>query len=130
MNADRIEIDKKQFSKALDRLAEAIAESSSDNPLWLDGTIQRFEFCYELAWKTLKRILAEKGIEVGNPLDTFKKAYAQGWIDQEHIWVEMKDDRNLTVHTYKEELAIKIYARIKDNYYSQLRALEARLKNI
>ena len=38
------------------------------------GAIQAFEFCYELSWKTMKRILALRGQETGSPKDTFRKA--------------------------------------------------------
>lgn len=35
------------------------------------GAIQAFEYSFELAWKTLKRVLKHKGLEVGSPRDTF-----------------------------------------------------------
>lgn len=36
---------------AIKRLDEALAEDDT-NPLAIDGTIQRFEFVFELMWKT------------------------------------------------------------------------------
>ena len=46
------------FSKALLRFTEALAEDQS-NPLAIDGSIQRFEFCFELGWKLLKKMLMD-----------------------------------------------------------------------
>lgn len=34
------------------------------------GAIQAFEFCFELAWKMMKRFLGERGQETGSPKDT------------------------------------------------------------
>lgn len=43
------------FSKSLDRLEEAFEEEGYT--LTLDGTIKRFEFTFEMAWKALKKFL-------------------------------------------------------------------------
>ena len=45
------------------------------------GAIQAFEFCFELAWKTIKRILTQKGIDVRSPRDAFREAAANNLID-------------------------------------------------
>ena len=46
------------FQTALNRLREAIKMYNQDNhPVLLDGTIQRFEFTVELAWKLIKEYL-------------------------------------------------------------------------
>ena len=45
----------RKFNQAITRLGEAIEEKESD--LKIDATIQRFEFTFELSWKTLKRVL-------------------------------------------------------------------------
>jgi hypothetical protein len=47
-------------------LAEALEEPES-NPLAIDGTIQRFEFVYELFWKTFKNLLETEGITTYTP---------------------------------------------------------------
>lgn len=49
----------KKLGDALDRLAGALGVPA-EQPLAVDGTIQRFEFCIELAWKML-RVLIEEG---------------------------------------------------------------------
>lgn len=41
----------------------------------IDGTIQRFECALELFWKSLKRLLAAKGIETATPRETIGTAF-------------------------------------------------------
>ncbi|WP_268811322.1 HI0074 family nucleotidyltransferase substrate-binding subunit [Virgibacillus dakarensis] len=62
------------LEKALDRLEDALRVDEM-NSLYIDGTIQRFEFSLELYWKTLKRLLAEEGIETKTPREALKQAY-------------------------------------------------------
>lgn len=51
---------------AFDQFHEALKIAKSD--LEKAGTIQYFEFTYELAWKTLKRILAARGKDLNRGL--------------------------------------------------------------
>lgn len=67
------------------------------------GAVQSFEFCYELAWKLMKRILESRGLEVGSPKDTFRKAWEEGLITNPEIWFEFQQKRNLSVHTYNQD---------------------------
>ncbi len=99
------------LEKALSRLKEALAEPI-DNEIVIDGTIQRFEFCIELFWKTLKRLLLFEGIETKTPRETLKQAYQIGWLNDETAWLEMLKDRNLTSHIYDEVMAGEIYNHI------------------
>lgn len=57
------------------------------------GAILAFEFCYELAWKIMKRVLQENGLEVGSPRDTFRKAFAENLIDDPSVWFEFQEKR-------------------------------------
>jgi len=103
------------LEKALTRLKEALAEPI-DNEIVIDGTIQRFEFCIELFWKTLKRLLSFEGIETKTPRETLKQAYQIGWLNDETAWLEMLKDRNLTSHIYDEVMAGDIYNHIQKNF--------------
>jgi len=95
------------FEKALFKLDEALKAETSE--LIRDAAIQRFEFSYELMWKSLKNILKESGVICHSPKSCFKEAFSQGWIKDEELWLQMLSDRNLTTHTYDEVLAIKVY---------------------
>ncbi len=99
--------------RALDRLGETQALNPKTNPVLIDGTIQRFEFTFELFWKTLKRLLEHEGIAATSPRAVLKEAYAQGWLDDEVLWLAMLRDRNLASHTYKEVLAAQIFENIR-----------------
>lgn len=67
------------------------------------GAVQAFEFCYELSWKTMKRVLELRGLEVGSPKDTFRKAHEEGLIKDPEIWFEFQKIRNIVTHTYNEK---------------------------
>jgi len=107
------------FKHALQRLKEAAQEfSRSDaSDVVRDGLIQRFEFTYELAWKTTKEYLEDIGIvDKNSPKAVIKEAYAQKIIINEKNWLLMLRDRNMTSHIYKEEAAQEIATRIVNCY--------------
>ena len=70
-----------RFMDALDRLCKGAIEARDE--LDRDGVIQRFEFCFELLWKTLKIFLEDRGIEAKSPKESLKAALGQGWITDE-----------------------------------------------
>lgn len=86
----------------------------------MDGTIQRFEFTFELAWKLAKYVLDYQGIEAGSPRDVIKEAFAQNFFKDGNAWIAMLEDRNRTSHVYDEEQVIQIYNKIKKKYYPLL----------
>ena len=103
------------LENALTRLNESLQFDLS-KPLVVDACIQRFEFCIELTWKTLKKCLAIEGIEANTPRECIQQAYSIHWINDESAWLSMLKDRNLTSHTYKEDLALEIYHRLPLHY--------------
>ncbi|MEM0962189.1 MAG: HI0074 family nucleotidyltransferase substrate-binding subunit [Bacteroidota bacterium] len=102
------------LGRVLGRLDEALA-IPLDNPLAVDGTLQRFEFTFELAWKALKDALATEGIEARTPKAVLRAAFGVGWLEDEAAWLDMLDDRNLSSHVYREDLAAEIYERVSAN---------------
>lgn len=89
-------------------LMDAITTAKSD--LEKSGAIKHFELCYELTWKTLKRILGHRGIETNSPKETFRVAAAERLIDNVEKWYTFVELRNMTVHVYKHELAEEVFA--------------------
>lgn len=67
------------------------------------GAIQAFEFCYELAWKMMKRALLSRGLETGSPKDVFRKAAIDNLIDDPEIWFFFLEQRNLSSHVYERK---------------------------
>lgn len=110
MDNQRLIERKNDLLKAIARLEEACAQPFSS--FIRDAVIQRFEFCWELAWKALKLRLQELGIEAMNPRDVFREALASGLIHDGNGWSEAQKKRNLTSHTYDEKLADEVYAYI------------------
>lgn len=106
----RVSLD--NLERAVGRLEEAVKEPATENALAVDGTIQRFEFVFELFWKTFKRALEVEGIEARTPREALSQAYQAGWINDEVLWLGMLKDHNETSHIYDEDKAKEIYRRI------------------
>lgn len=79
-----------------------------------DAAIQRFEYTFELSWKTMKRILKYKGYDVGGSKDVFRLSAKEGLIGDPIKWFGFLEMRNETVHSYDEAEAEKIYKKIPD----------------
>lgn len=84
------------------------------------GIIQFFEMSFELAWKVLKDYLESEEYIVKSPRETVKQAFQIGLIDNGHAWMDALADRNLTTHTYNEELANKMTEEILNIYLPEL----------
>ena len=79
------------------------------------GRVQKYEFCIELMWKTIKLYIYEiNGIDTKSPKTAIKEFYNTGYISSEEYEyiIQMIDDRNDLSHIYKKEEFEKIYNRI------------------
>lgn len=101
------------LQKAFGRLKEAVI-LPSEVTINQDATIQRFEFTFELAWKLMKTILETEGLEAISPKNVIREGATIGLIDDPQKWFEFLENRNLSVHTYKEEIAQKVYQSAKE----------------
>jgi nucleotidyltransferase substrate binding protein (TIGR01987 family) len=108
------------LGNALDRFGEALARPDPDD-IVMDATIHRFEFTFELLWKTLRRFLQQEGVDTARPKNTLRHAYRRGILDQEQLWLDMLRDRNRSSHVYDEEMAREIFKRLP-SHYRELRA--------
>lgn len=117
------------YKKALQKLQDALREYENEmSDLEKEGMIQRFEYTFELAWKTLQDLLYERGyIDIKGPTLVLRQALQNGYIEGEEKWRLMKNARELTSHTYDEHTANKIAEKIKEDYYELLFALKTRL---
>lgn len=75
---------------------------SNLNQLEREGLVQRFEYTFELTWKTLKDYLEASGIPltISTPREVLKEAFAAGIITNGSLWLQMLDHRNLLSHSY------------------------------
>ena len=103
----------RSLNDAISRLEEAVVMPLDEHRIIIDATIQRFEFTFELFWKTLKRFMSLEGVETKTPRETLKKAFQFEWIDNEEMWLSMLADRNEMSHVYDEEKAKEIFCRIQ-----------------
>ena len=77
--------------------------------------IQRFEYSTEAFWKYSKAyLLTEHNLTANNPTEVIRTGLKAKLYNEEisKELLQMLDDRNLTSHTYIEELAESIAGRI------------------
>ncbi len=97
------------FATALAQLKSALDEPA-ERDLIKAGSIQYFEFCFELGWKACKVMSSEQGLpDCLSPKACLRQAFTHGWVDDELIWLEMLDARNRMAHTYDARKALEIY---------------------
>lgn len=132
---DLPEVDLTPFASALSQLNVALAARVSDpeNAFVRDAVIQRFEFTYELAVKTLRRYL--RSIAASNDevdelsfRDLLRRAADFKLIGGDPLdWLDFRQARSDTVHTYNELRAIEVAAAAK-SFAGAARALLANLQ--
>ena len=93
------------LNKALLKLEEVISGKEryiedGYGDIYPDISIKRFEFTWELAWKTIKRHLDYEGSPCFSPRECIKRAFEFQLIKNEQLWLEMLEVRNLTSHVY------------------------------
>lgn len=91
------------------------------------GIIQFFEMTFELGWKVLKDYLESEGYIVKSPRETIKQAFQVGIIENGHVWIDALSNRNLTTHTYDEELANKMTQEIIKIYLPELERMNEKI---
>lgn len=91
------------FERALSLLEEALQHGPAAlSQLEKEGTVQRFEYTLELAWKTLKDYLEASGLVLTTvtPRQVIKDGFAAKLLVDGQVWIDMIDHRNLLSHTY------------------------------
>ncbi len=114
----------KKFSYAIEKEQELKEEGFAD--LYLDLIVKRFEFTYEMSWKAIKRYLEFLGFEIKNPRMAFKEGFAQGLCEDEQIFLDMIEQRNLSSHIYDEYEISDILYKLKD-YELAFKQLEEKI---
>lgn len=94
-----------EYIKAVTRLEVALKKNKDE--FIRDSVIQRFEFSVELGWKVTKKIM---GTSTSAPKDVVREMSQSGYIENVDLWLKAIDMRNLSSHTYKEDLAELVYS--------------------
>ena len=115
------------FAAALDQFEDAMQVVPTSD-LIRAGCIQYFEFTFELAWKSVKILAGQAGLEpCGSPKSCLRTAFSQGWIDDEPLWLAMLEARNRMSHTYHARDAFQVYDRLLQ-FLPPMRTLLANLR--
>jgi len=120
-----------KFSNALERLKEGLTKSADDD-LYRDGIPQRFEFTFDLSWKTIKDYMEYQGIipKIGSPREIIQLGFKQGIISDGEAWIQMMLSRNALSHLYDEKTSREIYGKIKMEYINLFNELKAKFELI
>ena len=108
------------YRKALSAFAEILQIDYSDfNEVVKDaiknGQIQKFEYCTELTWKTIKRYLyIHHAIDAKSPRQSIKELYLVENQDEKEyeLLMNMLDDRNRLSHEYSEDFFERIVEKL------------------
>ena len=95
------------------------------------GLIQGFEYTHELAWKTLKDFLENRGnAEIYGSKDAVKESFKVGLIENGELWMEMIKSRNQTSHTYDESAADEIIKLICKKYFPEFKKIISTMERL
>ncbi len=119
---DPMTLDPTPLANAIARLREGLHRYEQDrtDEQIRDGLIQRFEFTYELAHRTLKRRLKETAadpdeIEALAFADLIRAGTARGLLRGDWpTWRRFRDLRARTSHTYDTKVALPVIAAIPE----------------
>lgn len=123
------------LENTINRLGEVLKryEREKTDDVVRDSVIQRFEFTYSIALKTLRKYFIERAfviddvnnlsfnemIRIASKLNLIKSNLEK--------WTQYRTMRNLTSHTYDEEIALKVVGIVPD-FYEEISFLLAKMK--
>ena len=109
------------FRNALTSLERGLVRrrTNLDDEEVRDACIQRFEYCFELSWKMLKRQIET---ELGNTAEVdsyskrtlFRVAAERGLISSPEPWFVYLVQRNKTSHAYDARVAAEVAAVLEE----------------
>lgn len=117
------------FHGAFIQLNEAVCSFDKLSELEKEGFVQRFEYTFELAWKTMKDFLESNGESVKFPNDAIKLAFKAGIINNGEVWLEMLNQRNLMAQTYNEKIFNDVLNSIVNLFFPEIEKFKVYLSN-
>jgi nucleotidyltransferase substrate binding protein (TIGR01987 family) len=112
------EVNYTSLVKARNFLAEILQNARNDYEK--TGTVQAFEFCYELSWRTLRKVLRFHGVEVETVRDAFREGTKIKLLSDAEKWFEYLKKRNITVHTYRKEILDDLFSNTAQEFLKDL----------
>ena len=130
-----MELELNPFRNALASLERGLARRRANlaDEEVRDACIQRFEYCFELSWKMLKRQIE---MELGDAAEVdsyskrtlFRVAAERGLVTKPEAWFVYMVQRNKSSHAYDARVATEVAAVLED-FLHDARALLATLES-
>lgn len=120
------------FCKAVQNLKDIYDYEPPYDNVVTAGLTGLYEITFEQAWKAMKEILLNHGVEQcqsGSPRQVIKAAYKAGMIQDEDVWLSALSSRNNVSHAYNAVIALDIIEKTKTTYYKMFVDLLKEMKN-
>lgn len=107
------------FINCLNVLKKADFRTAENDEIYRMGVIGQFNLTFELAWKAIKAVLEQDGVQgaaTGSARDILKLASQVGFIKDDSVWLLMLKKRNLSVHIYNEDEIDELMVLIRDSF--------------
>lgn len=103
----------KSLKEALDLYHSSMSHQEAAKKAFRDACIQRFEYCVELCWKTAMKSLGSTTVAAKPAI---REMARNNMISNPELWFRFVEARNETSHSYDEEVAARVFARIEEFY--------------
>lgn len=111
-------VDYTSLINARNFLAEILQNAKNDYEK--TGAIQAFEFCYELSWRIMKKVLIFHGVEVTTARNVFREAAKLNLLSDSEKWFSYLEKRNITVHSYRKEILNDLFSNTAKEFLTDL----------
>jgi nucleotidyltransferase substrate binding protein (TIGR01987 family) len=121
------------YQKALSQLDNAIELSRQRrlSEIEQQGLIKAFEFTHKLAWNVMKDYFEYQGSStIMGSRDATREAFQRNLISDGEGWMEMIKSRNMTSHTYNQDIADEISGKVIAQYGGLFQALRIRMQDL
>jgi nucleotidyltransferase substrate binding protein (TIGR01987 family) len=115
------------LKEALDLYKSATSQQEIAKKAFRDACIQRFEYCIELCWKTSMKAL---GSNTAAAKPALREMARNNLIPNPDQWFQFIDARNETSHSYDENVALRVFARIEEFYPEAVKLASILRKNL
>lgn len=118
------------FCKTLKNLEEITRRHPPYDVVVTAGLCSLFTQCFEQSWRAMKEYLIQEGwaeADTGSPRQILKISYQAGLIQEESGWLRALEERNLSAHTYNQEVADTLIADTRSLFLPLFRALKKEL---
>jgi nucleotidyltransferase substrate binding protein (TIGR01987 family) len=106
-------------------------KNALSNEILKEGLIQRFEYTHELAWNVMKDYAEYQGnTAIGGSRDATREAFSIQIIENGRIWMDMINSRNISSHTYHEEVALEIFTKIINEYFAEFKKFSLKMSEL